>query len=608
MAIADPADSTSGWEQRFRIPRTLWARAAPLAPSRGLVASSVTGTYQLHAWDIDTGLDDPLTDDPSGQVSGTLAPDGRWIVWHEDTAGDERGHYLLTPWPGGERRTLGADLPAMFSFTAGFSPAGSMFASPGLTGETWQILVALWAADGPAEPRLLDAGPGFVSDVAADDDGVVAYTTTGEAGTLATMVRVLRVGDGTLVREIHHPGAAVSAAMFAPDGSGRLLASTTRSGQVRPLIVGPDGDERELEMADVGGDLRPTDWSRDGRTVLLLGSDRSTTRLSVVDVETGAWRPIPHPPGAVAIGSPVAGAASFVDNAILTTIEDGTRPPAAVLLDPRTGAVLRTLLEPPPGPLSRPWRSIAIPSTDGAVVQGWLATPEGSPPFATIIDVHGGPAAQENDRFYPAAQAWLDRGYAVLLLNYRGSAGFGSAYEQAIWGDPGRRELDDMAAARDLLVRDGIADPGAVVPTGGSYGGYLTLFALAARPELWAAGVAYVAIGDWTAMYEEGEALRAYQEGLFGGPPGERAEVYARASPITYVSRLRAPLRIVQGRNDPRCPPGQLERFVDAARALGRPVEIDWFDAGHGHGGSDQRIAWQRQDMEFVDRALGRSA
>lgn len=592
------------WEARFRAPRTLWARVAPGDPTRGLIASSRTGVYQLHRWSVRDGDTTPVTDDPTGITNGLLSPDGRWIAWHADTAGSESGAWVTVRWEGGETRPVAPGLPDSFSFTAAYSPGGRWFATPCNEDGRWRVLVVAWGEDGSGAVREVDPGPGFVSDVAVDDDGTVAFTTTGAEHDLATRVHIVGP-DGTLRHEVRQDGA-VTTVSFAPDGTGRLLAATMETGWQRPLIVDHDGRASRFPLDAIDGDLRPTAWSRDGAEVLLLGSMRSTTRLFRLAVADGVISQVPHPAGALAIGSsPSDAAMSLADGRLLTTLEDGTAPPRVVALDAVTG-LAETLLEAPAVPRSRPWQSIDIPSTDDAVVQGWLATPGGSPPYATIIDIHGGPADQENDRFAPANQAWLDRGYAVLMLNYRGSTGFGRAFESAIWGDPGRRELDDLVAAREALIGMGVADPGAIVATGGSYGGYLTLLALTHRPSLWAAGVAYVAIADWTLMWEDGEALREYQHSLFGGSPADRPAIYAEASPITRVADLRAPLLVVQGRSDPRCPPRQLERFADAARAMGRPVEVDWFDAGHGHGGAAERIAWQRRAMAFVDAALGR--
>jgi dipeptidyl aminopeptidase/acylaminoacyl peptidase len=190
-------------------------------------------------------------------------------------------------------------------------------------------------------------------------------------------------------------------------------------------------------------------------------------------------------------------------------------------------------------------------------------------------------------------------------LNYRGSTGLGREFEQAIWGNVGRNEIEDMASARETLVSDGIADPSRVVLHGGSYGGYLTLLGLGRQPELWAAGVAYVAIADWRLLYEDGESLRDYQVAMFGGTPDEVPELTIEASPVTYVDRVRAPLLIVQGRNDARCPARQIEGYINRAEQLGKDVTVDWFDAGHGHGATDMRVAWCRRSIEWVEAKLG---
>lgn len=598
------APRSQAWQERFRVPRTIWVQIARLRPERGLICSSRTGTYQLHRWNVDTGEITQLTDEPTGRWSGKISPDGEHVVWLADTAGDEVGHYVAAPWGGGEPIDITPEVPPYNSFFAAFSPDSSTLALSTVGPEGPSIVVLDWNASGRVRDEwLVDPGPGFVTSLAVDrqERGPrVAYATTADRG-LATLVRVVDVVSGEVVSEIDHGSAPVNAVAFDPVASSQLLASTTGSGSLRPLLVAGDGSVRDFAITGVRGDLLPLGWTPDGAAVLLLNSDRATERLYLLDLESGLARALDHPTGAIADdGTLVA-----PDGSIVVTREDGTTPPEVIALDPATGRVIRTLIAASDAPPSRPWKSVDIPSTDGSVVQGWLGTPDGTGPFPTIVDVHGGPQAHETDRFIPSLQAWIDHGYAVLTLNYRGSTGFGQAYEQAIWGRPGRCELDDMVAARDLLVREGIARPDAVVPSGASYGGYLTLFALGKRPDLWATGVAQVAIGDWKLMHEDGEALRGYLEALFDGSPDEHPDVYAEASPITYVGDLKAPLLIIQGRNDARCPARQIEAYVDAAQASGKRIEVDWYDAGHSHGGAEQRILWAGRSIDFVNRVLG---
>lgn len=595
---------SDAWQERFRVPRTIWVQIARRRPERGLICSSRTGTYQLHRWNVETGELGQLTDEPTGRWSGRLSPDGEHVVWLADEAGDEIGHYVAAPWVGGEPVNITPDLPPYNSFFAVFDPDASVLALSIIARDGPSIVILDWGESGPiGKASIVDPGPGFVTSVAIDvnhNGRRIAYATTADRG-LATLVRLVDVASGEVRAEIDHGSAAVNGVAFDPSGSGRLLAWTTRSGSLRPLLVEVDGTIQDYDLTDVRGDLMPVDWTPDGASVLLLNSDRATHRLYLLDLASRRARALDHPTGAISDdGTLVA-----PDGSIVVTREDGTAPPEVIALDPATGRVIRTLIPAPDAPSSRPWRSVDVPSTDGAMVQGWLATPAGAGPFPTILDVHGGPQAQETDRFIPALHAWLDHGYAVLTLNYRGSTGFGREYEQAIWGRPGRCELDDMVAARDHLVGEGIARPDAIVPHGGSYGGYLTLLALGRRPDLWAAGVAQVAIGDWRLMYEDGAALRDYLRALFDGTPDERPDLYAEASPITYVGDLRTPLLIIQGRNDARCPVRQINAYIDAARAAGKRVEVDWYDAGHSHGGAEQRIAWAGRSIEFVNGVLG---
>lgn len=597
----EEASTIPPWEARFRAPRTLWVRMASRRPERAIACSNVSGVFQIHRWHVGEAVGEPLSAFPTGKSDAWISPDGEWVVWHADRAGGELGHFVAVPWSGGQPIDLTPDLPHYASFAAGFGPDGS-FGCSIIGRDRVQLGLAAFPPKADTAPLLLDPGPGFVFGVAPGPDGTVAYSTTAGRG-LQTVLRVIDRATGQARFELDHAPGAISVLAYAD--SGRLVASTSRSGPERPLVVEADGSVRDYSLEDEPGDLTPVSITSDGRTVLLVGAYRTVERLVMLDVDSGEVHTLSGITGD--LNSWANGAGTFLrgDGTVVVTREDATMLPEVLLVDPRDGTVLETLIPTTPVPASCPFRSLDVPTTDGATAQGWLATPAGTGPFPTILDVHGGPQAHELDRFYPQAQAWLDRGFAFFTLNYRGSTGFGREYEQAIWGQVGRCELDDMVAAREVLVRAGIADPERIVLHGGSYGGYLTLFGLGRRPELWAGGVAYVAIADWRLLYEESESLRDYQSALFGGTPDERPELFAEASPVTYVEGLRAPLLIMQGRNDSRCPARQMEDYVARAERLGKDVTIDWFDAGHGHGATETRIEWCRRSIAFVERVLG---
>jgi dipeptidyl aminopeptidase/acylaminoacyl peptidase len=230
----------------------------------------------------------------------------------------------------------------------------------------------------------------------------------------------------------------------------------------------------------------------------------------------------------------------------------------------------------------------------------------GTRPFPTVFSLHGGPHWLHSDAFYADRAAYVDLGCAVVDVNFRGSTGYGSAWRDAITGRPGLTELEDVAVVRQWAIDTGLADPGRCVIAGGSWGGYLTLLGLGTQPDLWAAGVAAVPVGDYLAAYEdEMEPLKAFDASLFGGSPDDVREVYERCSPLTYVAEVRAPVLVLAGANDPRCPIRQVDNWISAAKAQDKDVEVYRFDAGHGSLVVDERVRQARAELEFVARRLG---
>jgi dipeptidyl aminopeptidase/acylaminoacyl peptidase len=199
-------------------------------------------------------------------------------------------------------------------------------------------------------------------------------------------------------------------------------------------------------------------------------------------------------------------------------------------------------------PQSRPWKSVIFTSSDGQEIQAWLGLPDGDGPFPTILHMHGGPEAVMTEVFGPMSQCWLDHGFAYLTINYRGSTTFGREFFEKIWGNLGYWEVEDMVAARAWLVRQNIANPNQVFLTDWSYGGYLTLQALGTYPELWAGGMAGIAVADWAiAHVDTTDTLRSVRALRFGGTPEEIPEKYAVSSPITYARKSRLPFSSCKG-------------------------------------------------------------
>ena len=441
-------------------------------------------------------------------------------------------------------------------------------------------------------------------------DGSLAILQTNERSeNLDTALTVRDTASGEQLGELWDgEGTSVSLASggFSPlAGDDRALAESNASGYNRPLIWNArTGERQDLALPGIEGEVLPIAWSPAAERVLLLQLWQAQHRLYVYDIASGETARLNHPAGVV---GGYFGAASFRGDEIWTTWQDSEQPSRLVALDARTGEQTRVLLAAGETPAGSKWRSVHFPSPGGQI-QAWVATPNNGQdgPYPTIVHVHGGPTAVMSEMFSPASQAWLDHGYAFCSINYRGSTTFGRDFEQSIWGRLGEVEVEDIEAGVHWLVEQGIADPGATLITGGSYGGYLTLMSLGTRPDLFAGGIGQVVVADWVGMYhQQAETLRTYLDGLFGGPPEEKRDVYVKSSPITYVSNLRAPLLVIQGRNDTRCPPGQYEDYERAAKQAGAQIETHWFDAGHGSRATEQQIEHMELSLRFAQRILG---
>ncbi len=606
MTARPQTDPNAPWKQRFRAPVVAWTQVAPLRRERGLAASNRSGLYQLYSWNVPTGELRQLTDRPEGIIMGSISPDGGHVYYFDDAGGNEIGHYVRVPFEGGEPEDVTPDLPDYSSFGLGFSRSGNLVGLIAADREGFHLYALDTTPDGSlAAPRRLYDTPRFAAGPTISADGrLVVLGLTERSGTLRYDLAAFDSSSGEKVAELSDGDeASVEPAIFSrAPGDGRMIATTNRTGLTRPFVWNPEtGERRELELPGVEGEVGVMDWSEDCRRLLLVEFVRAVQRLYLYDLESDRLSRLSTPNGTYF-------GVYFYDGEIYAQWQDATHPTQLVALDGTTGEWRRTVLAAGEVPPSRPWRSVSFRSSDGTEIQAWLTVPEGEGPFPTILETHGGPQGVTTDSFKPDAQAWLDHGFAFLSVNYRGSLTFGRDFEEKIWGEPGRWEVEDMVAARDWLVSHGVARPDQIFLTGWSYGGYLTLQALGLRPDLWAGGLAGIAIADWAVQYEDSaDTLRAYEAGMFKGTPEERPEQYRRSSPITYAEQVSAPVLIIQGRNDTRTPARPVEMYERRLRELGKPIEVHWFDAGHlgAFAQVEQSIEHQERMIRFALDTLG---
>ena len=594
------------WKQRMRAPTVISTQIAFNNPGRGLAVSNQSGVYQLHAWDVKTGEMRQLTDAPAGIMFGGLSPDGKYIYHLQDKQGDEIGHYVRIPFEGGEPEDITPSMEPYASFSISQSLNNALLGFMAAGNEGFRVFCMTMAADGGmGEPELVFQSErlSFGPTLSYDGDYAVIATTERSQHTDTALVAV-RLDDKSQDNKIlEDEDASIRPVAFAPlVGDSRLLAVTNRSGFDRPLIWDIEsGDRVDIPLPEIEGNISGWGWSPDGKQILLSRLHQAEYQLYLYDLDRSILTKLDHPGGTFNSGYFVPGT-----DEIFVNWQNATSPSQVIALNAETGVKTRTVLEAGSVPGSIPWRSVSFPSTGDTQIQAWVAVPEGDGPFPTILHTHGGPTSVTVESFSASAQAWLDHGFAWMSVNYRGSTTFGRDFEHAIWGMLGIREVDDMAAAYQWLLDNNIAVPDSVLLTGGSYGGYLTLQALGRRPDLWAGGMALVAIADWKLMYEDqAETLRGYQRSLFGGTPDELPEQHAVSSPITYADDINAPVLVIQGQNDTRCPSRQMEVYEERLKAAGKDITIEWFDAGHGSRAMEENIHQMELMLRFAYRVLG---
>jgi len=568
-----PPEVTARWQARFRAPRISLPDWAEQAPHRNLYSSDQSGVVEQYAWDRGTDQHRQATDRPNGTLIGTLSPDGETIWWFSDTDGDEFGVWMTQPFAGGEDTIAVAEVgPA---YPAGLEVGRSLVA----IGRSTDDGSELWLAPYGGSPRVIyrHADPASVDALTRDDELlVVSHSEHGDPRYPA--LRVLRTATTTedapavVAEKWDGEGRGLHALEFAPlPGDRRLLVGHERRGREELLIwdVGT-GTEAELVL-DLPGDVT-AGWYPDG-SALLVGHDHAArTELYRYELASGELVRLDTPSGVV------RGATARPDGTVELAWSNSERPP--VIRRDDGAVVLSVPGEEPPAayPVEDRW----VPGPGGDV-HALLVRPTGEGPYATAFLVHGGPEAADDDSYRARRAAYVDAGYAVVHVNYRGSTGYGSTWRDALTGRPGLTELEDIGAVYDALVAEGIVDPDRALLTGGSWGGFLTLLGLGTQPERWAAGIAEVPVADYLAAYEdEMEGLRAYDRALFGGSPEEKRDVYVRSSPITYVDAVAAPVLVVAGANDPRCPIRQIDNYLARLEELGKEHEVYRFDAGHG--------------------------
>ncbi len=401
----------------------------------------------------------------------------------------------------------------------------------------------------------------------------------------------------------HAEEAVYSHLAWTPDGAGLYLV-TNAGRDLRRIAYYRLADGTLEEVCDAEWEVEGLALSPEADRLAYLVNVDGYSELNVLQLDTGTSTSIEGlPPG-------VYGDLAWAPDAgHLALRVDGSRNNSNVwLCDPERGAVRQLTFASRAGipreVLVEP-ELIHYETFDGLSIPAFYYRPlsAGDEKLPVVVDIHGGPEGQRRVNFNPVTQYLVNHGFCVFAPNVRGSAGYGRKY---LAMDDVEKRMDTVRDIRwgvDWLVDEGGADPDRLAVMGGSYGGFMVLACITEYPDLWAGAIDVVGIANFITFLENTGPWRRHLREAEYGSLKDDYDFLVSISPIHKAHRIRAPLLVIHGDNDPRVPVGEAEQIVGEVREGGGTVEYLVFDdEGHGIIKLANRIRAYRTAAEFLDR------
>ena len=569
--------------------------------------TNISGQFNLWRQASDGGYPHQLTSFEDRTVRDVAwSPDGESILFTADRDGDEFHQLYVIPAQGGWPRPL-TDAPTAQHYLAAapWSPDGRTIVYAGNDREPTDQDVIVRDLRGGEVGRPLAGGANYFPSFWSPDGS--ALTTVDYRSNTDTDVHVVSLRDGTSQRATAHDGdAKYFPGPWATDGSGfYLLTDEGReflglafhdlaTGE-RRWIETPDWDVDELAGSTGGGRFLAWTTNEDGYS-----------RVHVRAMGTGDLLELPDLPRGV--GGQLTLSPDGAKLAML--LNQPNHPEEVVVLD----LAERTATQVTSGFLGGiPEEDLVVPEVvrypthDGRQIPAFLFRPRGDGPFPVILSIHGGPEAQERPTYAYRGlyQYLLGRGIGVLAPNIRGSTGYGKSYQRLIHRDFGGDDLKDLEAAARYLRGLGWVDAERLGVFGGSYGGFATLSCVSRLPDYWAAAVDIVGPSNLVTFAKAVPPTWRRFMAAWVGDPETEADFLMERSPITYVDRIKAPLFVIQGANDPRVVKGESDQIVERLRERGVPVRYDVYeDEGHGFTKRANELKALRDSAAFFEEHL----
>lgn len=615
--VTDPkqisSKSNAAVERNFDIEKMYMTRVVggtAWSPDGKTIAfiSNISGRNNLWLVPSAGGWPTQLTVSDQRQSRPAWAPNGKWIAYMSDYDGDEQWDIFLVSAKTGQvvnvtnTREIAEEYPA-------WSPDGRFLAYMVKPKTSSVFEIDVYDTVLRDVKHITTGTPADKMNVRplwSRDGKWIAYTQEQSKGTDSNIfLAEVATGKNTLLTP-HDGEHLYRVSDFSPDGASLLITSNAVNGYDNAATL----DIASKKITWLTKDKWETfagHYSPDGKSVTWTTNADGNTDIFIHSLATDKTSMLPLSKGMNELGG--AESAFSHDGSQLLYYHNGATAPndawVYTLATGKSHQVTNSLVGGvQPSEMVEPYL-VHYPSRDGKwTISAFVYMPFNLPRqqiSPAIVYVHGGPASQTVNSFNRFVQYMVNQGYIVIAPNYRGSTGYGKEFQHANLFDMGGGDLQDVLAAADWIKQTGYVDPKKLILMGGSYGGYLTMMGVTKAPEVWAAGVPIVPFVNWfTEIEHEDPVLQQSDIATMGDPKTNKA-LYEDRSPIFFVDKIKAPLFLLAGGNDPRCPEEESQQVVDAVKKNGGSAELKVYkNEGHGFSRVENQIDAYRRVAEFL--------
>ena len=585
--------------------------------------SNMSGRNNLWLVPADGGWPVQLTVSDQRQAAPAWSPDGKWIAYQSDYDGDEQWDiFLVSPKTGKvvnltQTREIAETDPT-------WSPDGRYLAylvKPKTSAASEIDIYDMAMREVKHLTTNTPQDKRNTNPIWSKDGRSIVYTQEQAKGTDSNIF-IADVASGKSTLLTPHEGEQMYFANDVdprpiPDGGQILITSNAENGYDNiGLLDYSDKGTSVTGIFHLGKikwitkdkwEIRGGEFSPDGKQVTFTANVDGDEDIYLHDLANGKSSALPIPKG---VNQPAGGHSAFTkDGSRLLYNHNGPTAPGDLwvytLATSKSHQVTHSLVA---GVRSEDMVEpylVHYPSRDGKwTISAFLYVPFNmarNGQNAAIVYIHGGPTSQTMNSFNRFVQYAANQGYMVLAPNYRGSTGYGKEFQQANLFDMGGGDLQDVLAGVDWIKQTGHLDPKKIAVMGGSYGGYLSMMSVTKAPEVWAAGVPIVPFVNWFTEIENEDPVLQQSDLATMGDVVKNKALYEDRSPINFIDQIKAPLLLLAGGHDPRCPKSETQQVVDAIKKRGGTVDYRIYEnEGHGFARVENQIDAYRRVADFL--------